>query len=63
MRKWEEDSGVDMSSERTRTPRKSECVGACVCLYLCKREGRAGVPFGGTSQDCQKESTASRLLM
>lgn len=36
-RKWEEDNRVDMSSERSRTPGKNECVGVCVCLYLCTR--------------------------
>lgn len=65
-RKWKEDNRVDRSSERTRTPRKNvECVGVCVCLpvFVCEREGRAGASFGGTSQDCQRESTANRLLM
>lgn len=32
------DNRVDMSSERTPTPRKNECVGVCVCLYLCVSE-------------------------
>lgn len=33
----EEDNRVDMSSERTRTPGKNECVGlfVCVCVFAC----------------------------
>lgn len=62
-RKWEEDNRVDMSSERSRTPGKNECVGVCLPVFVYESGGRAGVHFGGASHDCHRESTANRLLM